>query len=68
MGQYLQKAKKIKSIQNWVLSPSIFQEQKLALTGVAQQVEHRPTNQKVAHSIPAQGTCLGCGPGPQLNK
>ena len=37
----------------------------LALTGVAQWVDH-PANQKVAGSIPSQGTCLGCGPGPQL--
>ena len=25
-----------------------------------------PTNQSVTGSIPGQGTCLGCGPGPQL--
>ena len=37
----------------------------LALTGVAQLVEHRPSKRKVASSIPGQGTCLGCGPGPQ---
>ena len=32
-----------------------------ALTGVAQLVEHHPTKQKVASSIPGQGTCLECG-------
>ena len=36
-----------------------------ALTGVAQWIEHQPTNQEVTGSIPSQGTCLGCGPGPQ---
>ena len=35
------------------------------LTGVAQLSGRHPTNQKVAGSIPCQGTCLGCGPGPQ---
>ena len=35
------------------------------LTGVAQLIEHRPENQRVTGSIPSQGTCLGCGPGPQ---
>ena len=34
-----------------------------ALAGVAQWVERWPMNQKAAHSIPSQGTCLGCGPG-----
>ena len=34
----------------------------LALAGVAQWTEHRPVNQRVASSIPGQGTCLGCGP------
>ena len=31
----------------------------LALTGVAQWVGHSPRKQKVAGSIPCQGTCLG---------
>ena len=30
-----------------------------ALAGVAQWIECRPVNQKVAGSIPSQGTCLG---------
>ena len=34
--------------------------------GVAQWVEHGPANQRVSSSIPSQGTCLGCGPGPWL--
>ena len=38
--------------------------QNLALAGVAQCIEHRPANQRVASSIPSQGTCLGCRPGP----
>ena len=37
----------------------------MALAGVAQWIEHGPENQRVAGSIPSQGTCLGCGPGPQ---
>ena len=35
------------------------------LAGVAQWIENHPVNQKVAGSIPSQGTCLGCRPGPQ---
>ena len=35
------------------------------LAGVAQWIEHRIANQRVAGSIPSQGTFLGCGPGPQ---
>ena len=37
----------------------------LALAGVAQWIEHQPVNQRVTGSIPSQGTCLGCGPGPR---
>ena len=37
-----------------------------ALAGVAQWIELGPVNQRVAGSIPSQGMCLGCGPGPQL--
>ena len=37
----------------------------LALAGVAQWIEHWPANQRVTGSISRQGTCLGCGPGPQ---
>ena len=37
-----------------------------ALAGVAQWIEHRPAKQRVVGSIPSQGMCLGCGPGPQL--
>ena len=36
-----------------------------ALTGVAQWIEHRPMNPRVASSIPSQGTCLAYEPGPQ---
>ena len=38
----------------------------LALSGVAQWTELRPVNQRVTGSIPSQGTCLGCGPGPPV--
>ena len=37
-----------------------------ALAGVAQWIEHWPVNRKFTNLIPGQGTCLGCGPGPQL--
>ena len=37
----------------------------VALAGVAQWIEHGTANQRVAGSIPSQGTCLGCRPGPQ---
>ena len=36
-----------------------------ALAGVAQWNEYWPENQRVTSSIPSQGTCLGCMPGPQ---
>ena len=35
------------------------------LAGVAQWIECRPVNQRVAGWIPSQGTFLDCGPGPQ---
>ena len=38
---------------------------KLVLAGVAQWIEFRPANQRVTSSLPSQGTCLGCGLGPQ---
>ena len=38
----------------------------LALAGVAQWIEDQPVSRRVAGSIPTQGTCLGCRPGPQL--
>ena len=36
-----------------------------ALAGVAQWTECWPANQSLAGSIPSEGTCLGCRPGPQ---
>ena len=36
----------------------------LALAGVAQWTECGPENHRVTNSIPVQGTCLGCRPGP----
>ena len=36
----------------------------IALTGVAQWIEHWTANQRVAGLIPSQGTCLGCRPSP----
>ena len=39
-----------------------------ALVGAAQWTECRPANQRVTGLIPSQGTCLGCGPGPQWGR
>ena len=44
------------------------QKQEKALAGVAQWIESRTVKQRVAGSIPSQGTCLGCGPGPQYGE
>ena len=38
---------------------------KTALADTAQWIECQPEYQKVTGSIPSQGPCLGCGPGPQ---
>ena len=38
---------------------------KIAVAGVCQWNECWPANQRVAGLIPSQGTCVGCGPGPQ---
>ena len=38
---------------------------KRALAGVAQWIDRWTVKQRVTCSIPSQGTCLGCGPGPQ---
>ena len=40
---------------------SVLKVHQMALAGVAQWTEHWPANQRVAGSIPSQGTCLGCG-------
>ena len=40
-------------------------KRKAALPGVAQWIEYQPAKQRVTSSIPSQGTCLGCKPGPQ---
>ena len=39
-----------------------------ALAGVAQWIKCQPANQRVICSIPSQGTCLGCGPGPPVER
>ena len=36
------------------------------LAGMAQWIEHWPTNQKITGSSPSQGPCLGCKPDPYL--
>ena len=36
-----------------------------ALASAIQWIEHWPANKGITGLIPSQGTCLGCGPGPQ---
>ena len=48
------------------LKTAIIKMKNFALAGVAQWIECWPANRKVTGSIPGQGTCLGCGPGPWL--
>ena len=43
----------------------LLKEKKSAMDGVTQWIECQPVSQRVAGSIPSQGTCLGCKPGPQ---
>ena len=43
-----------------------YRKQQSALAAVAQCIECRPANQRVAGSIPSQDTSLGCRPGPKL--
>ena len=38
----------------------------LVLSGLAQWIECWPEKQRVASSIPSQGTCQGCRQGPHL--
>ena len=51
---------------NSVVSESVLQCAPLVLAGVVQWIERRPAKQRVTGSIPSQGTCLGCRPGPHL--
>ena len=51
-------------VDKTVLKKKKEEEEECALTGVAQWAGHHPTKRKVTSSIPAQGTYLGCGPGP----
>ena len=41
---------------------TFFKKVFFALAGVVQWIEHRPVSQRVAGSIPSQGTYLGCRP------
>ena len=55
-----------KNVCTHMFIAALFKIAKIALAGVAQWDGHHPANQKVTGSIPSQGTCLGCRPGPQL--
>ena len=52
--------------QNLVTQSCRIENKHTGLAGVAQWIEHRHSNQRVAGSIRSQGTCLGCGPGSYL--
>ena len=47
------------------LTNTVLKNKTIALAGVVQWIECGSANQRVAGSIPSQGTYLGCGPGPQ---
>ena len=49
----------------YILEMFLLKEYIQALAGVAEWTECRPGNREVTGWIPGQGTCLGCGPGPQ---
>ena len=51
-----------KEVKNTTEMPK--KKKKSALAGVAQWMERWLANQRVAGSIPSQGTCLDWGPGP----
>ena len=54
-------------IFNWVISFYYSFKSCLYIPGwCGSWIECQPANQRAAGSIPSQGTCLGCGPGPQL--
>ena len=55
---------KANTFEKLELQLKIFTERVLA--GMAQWIELWPVNRKVASSIPRQGTCVGLGPGLQL--
>ena len=48
-----------------LIKNELLKKKERALAGVAQWTERWPANQRVTGSIPTQGTCLDCGPGPQ---
>ena len=54
------------SILKFCVAEYLYKNVHKALAGVAQWIEFQPVNQRVAGSIPSQGTRLGCRPGPQL--
>ena len=51
-------------LRGWVKKVKRLRSTNWALAGVTQWIERRPANRRVASSIPNQGTCLGCRPGP----
>ena len=52
------------ALEEWMKKVKELKTTNMALAAVAQWIECWPVNQRVTSSIPNQGTCLGCGPGP----
>ena len=49
-----------------ILTSLLLLQTSLAPAGVAQWIEHGPTNQRVTGLIPSEGTYLGCRLSPQF--
>ena len=52
-------------LRSYISMVQLSQLRKFPWLVLAQWIECQPANQRVASSIPSQGTCLACGPGPQ---
>ena len=65
-GEDVEKGESSSTVGGNADSCSHCKEQYRALAAVVQWIEHWPVSQRIVSSIPSQGTCLGCGPGPQL--
>ena len=60
-GVSLRSPQQVSALRQWC-EPSTLKYGHFALAGVAQWIGCQPMNQRVM----GQGTCLGCGPGPQF--
>ena len=60
------KDKKRMSKQFVTYKGTLIRDYEQALAAVAQWIECWPVNQRVTGSVPRQGTCLDCRPGPPV--